>query len=87
MAGYRPEVPEQARVRFQLAFAYYARQDYPAAIQKFAEAARVGPPRADLLLDWGLSYAALHETDKALEKLNEAAALTPRRTYIPRSDR
>ncbi|MDR3703484.1 MAG: tetratricopeptide repeat protein [Candidatus Sulfopaludibacter sp.] len=69
--------PNKTRVRFQLAFAYYARQDYPAAIQKFAEAARVGPPRADLLLDWGLSYAALHETDRALEKLNEAAALTP----------
>ncbi len=69
--------PNKTRVRFQLAFVYYARQDYPAAIQKFAEAARVGPPRADLLVDWGLSYAALHETDKALEKLNEAAALTP----------
>ncbi len=69
--------PNKTRVRFQLAFVYYARQDYPAAIQKFAEAARVGPPRADLLLDWGLSYAALHETDKALAKLHEAAALTP----------
>jgi tetratricopeptide (TPR) repeat protein len=69
--------PNKVRVRFQLAFVYFARQDYPAAIEKFAEAARVGPPRADLLLDWGLSYAALHETDKALEKLSQAAALTP----------
>ncbi len=69
--------PDKQRVRFQLAFAYYARQDYGAAIQKFADAARVGPPRADLLLDWGLSYSALHQTDQALEKLRQAAALTP----------
>jgi tetratricopeptide (TPR) repeat protein len=65
------------RVRFQLAFAYYVREDYATAVQKFADAAQAGPPRADLLVDWGLSYAALHETDKALEKLREAAALTP----------
>jgi len=69
--------PNKLRVRFQLAFAYYVRQDYATAIQKFADAAQVGPPRADLLLDWGLAYNELHQTDKALEKLQQAAALTP----------
>jgi tetratricopeptide (TPR) repeat protein len=68
--------PNKFRVRFQLAFAYYARQDYATAIQKFADAAQVGPPRADLLLDWGLAYNSLHETEKALEKLREAAAVS-----------
>ncbi len=69
--------PNKVRARFQLAFAYYARQDYPMAIQKFAEAAKVGPPRADLLLDWGLSYAALNQTDEALDKLHQAASIAP----------
>ena len=69
--------PNKVRVRFQLAFAYYVREDYATAVDKFAYAAQAGPARADLLVDWGLSYAALHETDKALDKLRQAAALTP----------
>ena len=69
--------PNKQRVRFQLAFAYYTKQDYGNAIAKFAEASQVGAPRADLYLDWGLSYQALHETDKALEKLSTAAAISP----------
>lgn len=67
--------PNKLRARFQLAFAFYVRQDYATAVQKFEDAAKVGPPRADLLIDWGLAYSALHETDKALEKLNQAAAM------------
>jgi len=69
--------PNKLRARFQLAFAYFARHDYPTAIQKFTEAAQAGPPRSDLLIDWGLAYNEMHETDKALEKLREAAALEP----------
>jgi protein O-mannosyl-transferase len=69
--------PNKLRARFQLAFAYFLRQDYTTAVQKFAEAAQAGPPRADLLLDWGLAYAGLHETDKALDKLHQAAAMNP----------
>lgn len=69
--------PDKMRARFQLAFAYYERHEYATAIQKFAAAAQVSPPRADLLLDWGLSYGALHETDKAIEKLQQSAALAP----------
>jgi protein O-mannosyl-transferase len=69
--------PNKMRVRFQLAVAYFRLHDYPTAIQKFAEAAKVGPPRADLLIDWGLAYNELHQTDLALEKLRQSAALEP----------
>jgi len=68
--------PDKMRPRFQVAFLYYARQEYATAAEKFAEAAKVGPPRADLLADWGLCYSAMHQTDKAIDKLKQAAALS-----------
>ncbi|HWD00487.1 MAG TPA: tetratricopeptide repeat protein [Candidatus Sulfopaludibacter sp.] len=69
--------PNKMRARFQLAFVYFARHDYPTAIARFADAAAVGPPTADLLIDWGLAYSEMHQTDQALEKLRQAAALKP----------
>jgi len=71
--------PDKARDRFHLAFAYYEAGENQQAIAEFGRAERLGAgkAKADLLVDWGLAYANLHQTAQALAKLREAAALDP----------
>jgi tetratricopeptide (TPR) repeat protein len=71
--------PDKARDRFHLAFAYYAAGRNEAAIAEFQRATQLGTGyvKADMLLDWGLAYANLHQTAQAIAKLREAAALLP----------
>jgi Tfp pilus assembly protein PilF len=66
--------PNKARDRFQLGFAYYEQQRYDLAIREFEEAAKREAPDYNLLIDWGLSYDAINQPDKALEKLRAAVA-------------
>jgi protein O-mannosyl-transferase len=70
--------PEKYRAHFQLAFAYYEQQQYDRAIPEFEKTAALIQPDYDLLLDWGLAYDGLHQSDKALEKLRQAAAKEPK---------
>jgi tetratricopeptide (TPR) repeat protein len=69
--------PGKARPHFQLAFAYHQRQQPALAVAEFERTAALMTPDFDLLLDWGLAYDDLHQPEKALEKLRQAAALAP----------
>ncbi|HXA52066.1 MAG TPA: tetratricopeptide repeat protein [Candidatus Acidoferrum sp.] len=69
--------PDKSRVRFQLGFAYYQQQRYDLAVPEFEKAASLGTSDYDLLVDLGLAYDGLHQFPRALEKLNQAAALEP----------
>jgi tetratricopeptide (TPR) repeat protein len=62
-------------VQFQLGFAYFQQQRFDASVAAFERAAALGPPDYDLLVDWALAYDGLHQPEKALEKLRQAAAL------------
>ena len=67
--------PERSRPHFQLAYAYYQEQRYDLAVPEFEKAAALSPPDYDLLIDLGLAYDGLHQFEKALEKLQQAAAI------------
>jgi tetratricopeptide (TPR) repeat protein len=69
--------PGKSRAHFQLGYAYMARQQFERAVPEFEKAAALTTPDFDLLVDWGLSYAGLHQPEKALEKLRAAAAMEP----------
>ncbi len=69
--------PNKARAHFQLAFAYYEQGRNDLAVAEFQKTAELQPPSADLLLDWGLAYDALHQPEQALAKLRQSAALEP----------
>ena len=69
--------PDKFRVRFQLASAYFEAGRCDAAAQEFGNAARLGPPNHNLLVDWALAYDCLNRPDDALAKLRQAAMLEP----------
>jgi tetratricopeptide (TPR) repeat protein len=71
------KAPDNARAHFNLAFAWYSEGHPELAIPEFEATARLQPPNADLLLDWGLAYDQMSQPDKALAKLRESAALNP----------
>jgi protein O-mannosyl-transferase len=67
--------PNKVRGHFQLAFAYFEQGRNDLAVVEFQKTAELQPPSADLLLDWGLAYDALHQPELALAKLRQSAAL------------
>ena len=73
--------PGAWRPHFQLGFAYFKAQRNDLALQEFEKTAALHPAdpraRADLLLDWGLTYDNLNQLQPALEKLQQSAALHP----------
>jgi tetratricopeptide (TPR) repeat protein len=69
--------PKKRRPGFQLAFAYYEANRCDDAVREFGRVAGLEPPEYDLLVDWALAYDCLHQTDRALEKLNQAAEKRP----------
>lgn len=69
--------PDKWRVHFQLGLAYYLQQRYDLAVPAFERAASLGKPDHELLIDLGLAYDGQHQFAKALETLNQAAALEP----------
>ncbi|HTP32209.1 MAG TPA: tetratricopeptide repeat protein [Candidatus Acidoferrales bacterium] len=69
--------PGRSRPHFQLAMAYYDQGRFDRSVAEFEKAASLDKPDVQLLLDWGLAYDGLHQPEKALEKLRQAAALGP----------
>ena len=69
--------PGRSRPHFQLAMAYYDQGRFDRSVTEFEKAASLDKPDVQLLLDWGLAYDGLHQPERALEKLRQAAALDP----------
>jgi tetratricopeptide (TPR) repeat protein len=69
--------PHKSRAHFQLATAYYDQGRFDLSVAEFEKAAAVEPPDHDLLVDWGLALDGLHQPEKALAKLRQAAAMDP----------
>ena len=69
--------PHKVRPQFQLAYVEFQQQACSAAVDDYAKAARIAPPTDDLLIDWALAYDCAGQSDGAIEKLKQAAALRP----------
>ena len=69
--------PHKARPQFQLAFAYFDQGRYDQAIREFERTVTLQPPTYGLLVDWGLAYDAVGQSEPALEKFRQAAVLDP----------
>lgn len=67
--------PAKFRPRFQLAYAYFERDQYDRAAQNFEAVSHLGPPDYGLLVDWGLTLDRLGRRDEAAGKLRLATAL------------
>jgi tetratricopeptide (TPR) repeat protein len=71
------KTPENWRAHFHLASAYYdlGPENCDKAVHEFQNTTRLRPPDYDLLVDWALALDCLNQTDAALAKLRQAAAL------------
>jgi tetratricopeptide (TPR) repeat protein len=69
--------PNNRRAHFQLAYAQWQAQRPDIAVAEFQKTAQIGPVTSDLLLDWGLAFDSLHQTDQAIAKLRESVAMEP----------
>ena len=69
------KIPENWRAHFHLASAYYNLGRCDTAVKEFQDSTKLRAPDYDLLIDWGLAYDCLNQTDAALAKLRQAAAL------------
>lgn len=67
--------PEKFRPRFQLAYAQFEMRQCAAAISNFEAAARIGPIRDDLLVDWGLALGCTGNWTGAIDKFHDAAQI------------
>ena len=67
--------PGKARPHFQLGYAYFEAGRCGEAVRQYQEVARIQGPAYDLLVDWGLAYDCLNQTDQALGKLGQAATI------------
>ena len=64
--------PQKVRPRFQLAYAYYEMGRCQEAANNYEAASKLGPPRVDLLMDWGLSLDCAGRAKEALDVLKQA---------------
>jgi tetratricopeptide (TPR) repeat protein len=69
--------PHNARAHFQLAHAYYSAGRCRESLAAYERVAQLQKPDHRLLVDWGLAYVCLDQTEQAVEKLRAAAALEP----------
>jgi Tfp pilus assembly protein PilF len=69
--------PNKLRPRFQLALAYFQAQHCDEAVGEYAKAAQLETPKFDLLLDWALAYDCAGRPAEAIDKLRQAASITP----------
>jgi tetratricopeptide (TPR) repeat protein len=69
--------PNKVRPRFQLAFVYYQSQHCAEAVEEYGKVAQLAPPNFDLLMDWALAEDCAGQSDQAIEKLKQAAAMKP----------
>ncbi len=73
--------PGKVRPQFQLAHAYFDLGQFGVSADEYAKAARIKPPKYDLLVDWGITLAYAGRFDEALAKLQWAASLE-RSAYV-----
>lgn len=71
------KVPNNRRAHFQLGYAQWMAGRSDLAVAEFQHVAQMAPPSADLLLDWGLALDSLHQSDLAMEKIKQSAAMDP----------
>jgi Flp pilus assembly protein TadD len=69
--------PGKLRPQFQLAHAYFNAGQFGESVEAYEKAARIEPPKFDLLADWGIALAYAGRTGEALAKLQWAATLEP----------
>ena len=69
--------PRKVRPGFHLAYAYYDAGRCAEAEKEFARTASLAPPDYTLLLDWALACDCAGNSNTALEKLQQAAAMEP----------
>ncbi len=69
--------PRKLRPRFQLAFSEFQASACTDSVDEFGKAAALEPPTYDLLLDWALAYDCAGNSQQAIAKLQQAAALHP----------
>jgi tetratricopeptide (TPR) repeat protein len=69
------KTPGNWRAHFHLASAYYNAGHCDTAVNEFQNTTKLRPPDYDLLVDWALALDCLNQTDAALAKLRQAAAL------------
>lgn len=68
--------PNKLRPRFQLAFNYFQASRCGEAVEEYAKAAQLQKPNFDLLVDWALAYDCAGNSEEALARLRQAAAIT-----------
>ena len=66
--------PHKVRPQFQIAHAYFDLGQFNVSVEAYEKAARIRPPKYDLLVDWGIALAYAGRFDEALAKLQQAAA-------------
>jgi protein O-mannosyl-transferase len=69
------KTPGNWRAHFHLASAYYNLGRCDTAVNEFQDTTKLRAPDYDLLVDWALALDCLNQTDAALAKLRQAAAL------------
>jgi tetratricopeptide (TPR) repeat protein len=69
--------PNNARARFQLAYAQWKRGDCQTAVGNYEKVAALQKPDDRLLVDWALALDCVGKPDEAVAKLRQAAAIAP----------
>jgi protein O-mannosyl-transferase len=69
--------PAKYRPSFQLARVEYDAGDCSAAVEQYQKTAMLEPPKDDLLLDWGLAYDCAGNSQEAVAKFQQSAAMRP----------
>jgi tetratricopeptide (TPR) repeat protein len=70
------KAPDKYRPRFQLAYAEFKDGRCSDAVANYEAAARIGPVRDDLLIDWGEALGCANRWYDALKKYQDAARLS-----------
>ena len=71
------KTPDRARVRFQLAYAYFAMGRCGEAVQQYEKVAALERPDYRLLVDWALAYDCMGRPGEAQQRLAQAAGMEP----------
>jgi hypothetical protein len=69
------KAPHKFRPRFQLAYAEFENRRCADSVANYEAAARIGPIRDDLLVDWGLALGCAGRWNDAIEKFRQAAQM------------
>jgi tetratricopeptide (TPR) repeat protein len=70
--------PDNPRAHFQLASAYYNLGRCAEAVTEYQKTSQLETPDYNLLVNWALAYDCQGQTDDALARLQQAAALEPK---------